>query len=314
MNILFLDTTHPVLEEGLRAQGHEIVFNLHGNLADVAKHIAAFDGLIVRSRLRIGADLLNQATRLKFIGRFGAGLENIDVAAATAKGITCIRVPEGNRDAVGEHALGMLLSLFNHLKRADAEVRQGIWLRKENTGVELAGKTVGVIGYGQMGSAFVEKLRGFGVRVLIYDKYKTDFAPQWATEVDMHTIFEEADVLSLHVPLTGETHHMVNRDFILQCRKPFYLINTARGAIVDTAALVDGLKQRQVLGACLDVLEYEKTSFEQLFDTHTMPAPLRYLTQSERVILSPHIAGWSKESFEKMARVMLDKIAALLQL
>ena len=311
MKILFLDTTHPLLEDGLRRQGHEVVFDLQGDKQAVIEELADYDGLIIRSRMRIDAELLAKADTLKFIGRFGAGLENIDVAFAESKGITCIRVPEGNRDAVGEHALGMLLSLFNHLNRVDAEVRKGIWLRKENTGVELSGKTVGVIGYGYMGSAFVEKLRGFDVRVLIYDKYKSGFAPDWTYETGLRAIFEEADVLSLHVPLTAETRYMVNRDFILQFRKPFYLINTARGPVVETTALVDALKSKKVLGACLDVLEYEKTSFEQLFLDHNLPEPLQYLIHSERVMLSPHIAGWSKESFEKMASVMLDKISAL---
>lgn len=311
MKILFLDTTHPLLEDGLRAQGHELEFDLTGDPVALRARIALVDGLILRSRLRIDEAILTHTKNLKFIGRFGAGLENIDTQAAERMGITCIRVPEGNKDAVGEHAIGMLLSLFNHLQRADQEVRNGIWLRKENTGIELSGKTVGVIGYGYMGSAFVEKLRGFGVRVLIYDKYKKDFAPNWAEEATLKDIFEEADVLSLHAPLTTETHYLVNSAFIQQFKKPFYLINTARGQLVETAALVNALKDKRILGACLDVLEYEKSSFEKFFEAQHLPPPLKYLMQSEQVILSPHIAGWSKESFEKMARVMLEKIMAL---
>lgn len=311
MKILFLDSTHPILEEGLAEAGHDITFDFESDAGAVAKNLSDYEGIVIRSRMRVDADILNHASNLKFIGRFGAGLENIDVALAEEKGITCIRVPEGNRDAVGEHALGMLLSLFNHLKRADTEVRNGIWLRKENTGLELQGKTVGVIGYGYMGSAFVEKLRGFDVRVLIYDKYKNQFAPDWAYETGLRTVFEEADVLSLHVPLTAETKYMVNRDFLLQFRKPIYVINTARGPVVETAALVEALKSKKVLGACLDVLEYEKTSFENLFETDQLPEPLNYLLKAKNVVLSPHIAGWSKESFEKMARVMLDKITSI---
>ena len=311
MKILFLDTTHPLLEEGLVKQGHQVDFDLHAEKEAIAQKIADYEGLIVRSRLPVDAALLANAKQLQFIGRFGAGLENIDVAFAKEKGITCLRVPEGNRDAVGEHALGMLLSLFNNLNRADTEVRKGIWLRKENTGVELQGKTVGVVGYGYMGSAFVEKLQGFGVKVLIYDKYKSDFAPDWTFETGMRAIFEEADVISLHVPLTSETRHLIGRDYLLQFRKPIYLINTARGPVVDTAALVEALKSKKVLGACLDVLEYEKTSFETLFESSNLPEPLQYLIHSEKVILSPHIAGWSSESFAKMAEAMLDKIAAL---
>jgi D-3-phosphoglycerate dehydrogenase len=311
MKILFLDSTHPLLEQGLKDAGHDLAFDFESDEQTLTAKLAGVNGLILRSRMRIDRELLVHANDLKFIGRFGAGLENVDVAYAESKGIPCIRVPEGNRDAVGEQAVGMLLALFNHLKRADAEVRQGHWLRKENTGLELQGKTVGVIGYGYMGSAFVEKLKGFGVTVLIYDKYKSQYAPDWAFETGLQAIFENADVLSLHVPLTEETYYMVNRDFLLQFRKPIYLINTARGPVVETAALVEALKSRKVLGACLDVLEYEKTSFENLFETDRLPEPLNFLLQAENVLLSPHIAGWSKESFAKMARVMLDKISRI---
>jgi D-3-phosphoglycerate dehydrogenase len=308
MRILFLDSTHPILEEGLKKQGHVIEFDYTSSSQEIGEKLGNYEGLIIRSRMPINKALLERASQLKFIGRYGAGLENIDVDFAQSKGITCIRVPEGNRDAVGEHAMGMLLSLFNHLRRADSEVRNGVWKRAENTGIELQGKTIGVIGYGHMGSAFVEKLRGFDVPVLIYDKYKSNYAPDWTFETSLRAIFEEADVLSLHIPLTSETQYLVNRDFILQFRKPFYLVNTARGPIVETAALVDGLKSKKVLGACLDVLEYEKSSFENLFADEKLPEPLQYLIAAENVILTPHIAGWSKQSFEKMAKVMLDKI------
>lgn len=310
MKILFLDSTHPLLEEKLREAGHELHFDYENPAEKVAETLANFDGIIVRSRFRISAEFMAHGTHLKFIGRFGAGLENIDTAFAEKHNIRCIRVAEGNRDAVAEHALGMLLSLFNNLNRADAEVRQGIWKRKENTGIELQGKTIGVIGYGQMGSAFVEKLRGFDVRVLIYDKFKLDFAPEWTLETSLQAIFEEADIVSIHTPLTPETKGLVNRDFLLRFRKPIYLINTARGPIVNTSDLVEELKNGKVLGACLDVLEYEKTSFENFFETNEIPEPLTYLLQAENVILSPHIAGWSNESFEKMAETMAEKIGS----
>lgn len=311
MKILFLDSTHFLLEDGLREAGHELTFDYTNPLEKVTQTLAEYDGLIVRSRLPINAEFLSHGTNLKFIGRFGAGLENIDTAFAEAKNIKCIRVPGGNRDAVGEHAIGMLLSLFNNLNRADAEVRSGIWKRKENTGVELQGKTVGVIGCGFMGSAFVEKLQGFDVKVLVYDKYKNNVAPDWAFETSLKAIFEEADIVSLHTPLTAETKNLLNRDFILQFRKPFYLINTARGPIVNTADLVEGLKNEKILGACLDVLEYEKSSFENMFSDENLPAPLQYILQSDKVILSPHIAGWSHQSFAKMAEAMLFKVAKL---
>ena len=308
MKILFLDSTHSVLEEGLVAAGYQLEFDYSSSVELVKKKLQDVDGIIIRSRFKIDRDFLESACHLKFIGRFGAGLENIDVPFAESRGIKCIRVPEGNRNAVAEHAIGMLLALFNNLNRADAEIRNGIWNRAENTGIELQGKTVGVIGYGYMGSAFVEKLESFDVRVLIYDKYKNQFAPDWAYETGMRAIFEEADVLSLHVPLTKETKYMVNRDFLHQFRKPIYLINTARGPIVDTEILARALKYKVVLGACLDVLEYEQSSFENLFTQQNFPEPLKYLLQAENVILSPHIAGWSHESFVKMAEVMLEKI------
>ncbi len=311
MKILFLDSTHPLLEERLKQAGHQLFFDDKNPAEKVAETLSDYDGIIVRSRFKLTADFLKNGKQLKFIGRFGAGLENIDTAFAQQNNIVCIRVPEGNRDAVGEHALGMLLSLFNKLNSADAEVRQGIWKRKENTGVELQGKTVGVIGCGQMGSAFVEKLQGFSCKVLVYDKYQSQVAPAWAIETSLKAIFEEADVVSIHTPLTPETKYLVSRDFILQFRKPFYLINTARGPIVETAALVEGLKSKKVLGACLDVLEYEKTSFENLFASDDLPAPLQYLLQASNVILTPHVAGWSQESFEKMAEAMAEKIGRL---
>ncbi len=311
MKILLLDSTHHLLESGLREAGHVLHFDYTNTASEIAKNLAQYHGIIVRSRFPISAQFLASGTNLKFIGRFGAGLENIDTAYAESKNIACIRVPEGNRDAVGEHAIGMLLSLFNNLNRADAEVRSGIWKRKENTGIELQGKTVGVIGCGYMGSAFIEKLQGFDVKVLVYDRYKNQVAPGWAYETSLDAIFEEADVVSLHVPLTEETKYLVSRDFILQFRKSFYLINTARGPIVETAALVEALKSKKILGACLDVLEYEKISFENMFADENLPAPLQYLLEAENVILSPHIAGWSHESFAKMAEFMVAKIAKI---
>ena len=207
MKVLMLDSTHAILEDGLRDAGFEVVCDFNSPREHILKIIKNFDGLVIRSRFKIDAELISAGTSLKFIGRFGAGLENIDVPFAESKGITCIRVPEGNRNAVAEHALAMLLSLFNHLNRASNEVRNGIWLRHENTGIELAGKTIGIVGYGFMGSAFAEVLQNFDVRVLAYDKYKTNYAPQGVVETDMSTIFAEADILSIHTPLTEETNH-----------------------------------------------------------------------------------------------------------
>ena len=311
MKILILDSTHIFLEEKLREAGHEITRDYTSDKTAILEKINQFEGLILRSRFSIDANFLNQASHLKFIGRFGAGLENIDVAVAEKHGILCIRVPEGNAQAVAEHALGMLLALFNRLIIADAEVRQGIWLRKENTGEELSGKTVGIIGYGYMGSAFARVLQGFGVKILIYDKYKTNFAPPFATEVSLAKLQAEADVLSLHIPITAETNYFVDEAFISQFSKPIYLINTARGELVKTKALLAALRSGKVLGACLDVLEFEQKSFETNFANQTMPPALAALVAEKNVLLSPHIAGWSKQSFEKMALAMAEKIAAI---
>lgn len=271
--------------------------------------INEYDGIAIRSRFKIDKDFLEHCNRLKFIARAGAGMENIEVHVAEAKGITCINAPEGNRDAVGEHAIGMLLMLFNHLKRADAEVRQGIWKREENRGTELQGKTIGIIGFGNMGSAFAEKLRGFGVQILAYDKYiRIDQSVYpFVIQIALEKIFAETDILSLHVPLTAETNYLVNDHFLKQFKKPIYVINTSRGKVVDTNALVNQIKGGRVIGACLDVLEYESISFEQLAHAN-MPEAFQYLVQSEKVILSPHIGGWTHESNEKIARVLAEKI------
>lgn len=309
--ILFLDTNHPDLIGRLRGAGHtcDEVYELPK--VEVEKTAAQYDALVIRSRFKIDKQFLDSATGLKCIARAGAGMENIDVAYAESKGISCVHAPEGNRDAVGEQATGMLLALMNNLVRADREVRSGKWYREENRGHELEGKTVGIIGYGNMGSAFARRLRGFGVKVLVYDKYKTGFSDEYVTEATPEQLFAEADVLSLHIPLNEETRYLVNDDFIARFRKPIWFVNTARGGCVDTAALVRGLQSGKITGAALDVLEYETVSFEQL-DAASLPAPFQYLAQSDRVILSPHIAGWTFESHRKIANVLADKILAVI--
>jgi D-3-phosphoglycerate dehydrogenase len=239
-------------------------------------------------------------------------MENIDVAYAESKGIKCLSAPEGNRDAVAEHALGMLLMLFNNLKRADAEVRQGIWRRAENRGIELAGKTIGIIGYGNMGSAFAKRLKGFDCKVLIYDKYKKGFGDEFVTECNMERIYSESDVLSLHVPLTEETKELVNADFIERFRKKIYIINTARGKCLNTTHLVDAMESGKIAGACLDVLEYETVSFENL-NVSSLPEPMQYLIKSDKVILSPHIAGWTHESNYKISKILAEKMITVLK-
>ena len=250
------------------------------------------------------------ADKLKFIARAGAGMENIDVAYAESKGIKCLHAPEGNKDAVAEQTIGMLLGLFNNLFKANKEVREGKWIREGNRGVELMGKTVGIIGYGNMGSAFAERLKGFGANVLVYDKYKKGFGTDFIKETSLEEIFKNADVLSLHTPLTAETNYLINDSFINKFSKNIYIINTARGKCLNTSDLVKNLKSGKVLGTCLDVLEYEMVSFEAL-DTKQLPEAFQYLIQSDKVVLSPHIAGWTNESNEKIARVLAEKILSL---
>jgi len=308
VKVLHLDTNHPLLIQQLSAAGFQNHEDYTSSKSEIEKKINLYDGLIIRSRFSIDASFLDKATNLKFIGRVGAGLENIDCDYALSKGIELIAAPEGNRNAVGEHALGMLLSLFNKLNKADLEVRKGLWLREENRGLELDGKTVGLIGYGNMGKAFAKKLRGFDVTVLCYD-IKPNVEDENATQVSLQEIQERANVLSLHTPQTSQTVGVINTSFIEQFKNPFWLINTARGKSVVTKDLVGALKSAKVLGAGLDVLEYEKSSFENLF-TNEIPEEFKYLVQSENVLLSPHVAGWTIESNIKLAQTIVDKIKA----
>ena len=309
MKILHLDTNHPLLINQLNDLGFTNHEDCTSSKSEIEAKIADYDGFIIRSRFTIDQPFLDAAKNLKFIGRVGAGLENIDCDYAIEKGIHLISAPEGNRNAVGEHALGMLLSLFNKLNKADREVRQGKWLREENRGLELDGKTVGLIGYGNMGKAFAKKLRGFDVNVLCHD-IKTNVGDANAKQVILEELKAKADVLSLHIPQTSQTLKMVNSEFINGFKKPFWLINTARGKSVVTEDLVTALKSGKILGAGLDVLEYEKASFENLFSSDNMPEAFQYLIASENVLLSPHVAGWTIESKEKLAQTIVDKIEA----
>lgn len=311
MNVLFLDSVHEELEVMLSQAGFNCEHDYSHPKSEILKKLEHVNGLVIRSRIPIDRDLLKAAPNLKFIARAGAGLENIDLDEAAKLQIKVFSVPEANRDAVGEHALGMLLMLLNHLKRADAEVRNGIWRRAENRGIELKNKTLGIIGFGQMGSAFAEKLSGLGCRILAYDKYH-QLMPASVKAVNLSEIQNECDIISFHVPLTPETHYYLNDEFIKNCKKQVVIINTARGKVIDTAALVRGLKSEKVLGACLDVLEYEGKSFESL-ELEKTPETLRFLLESEKVILSPHIAGWTHESHFKLSRLLGEKILQYFQ-
>lgn len=309
--ILFIDSNHHLLIDTLRANGFVCEEDYASPKEKVQSMIADYDAIVIRSRFKIDAEFIEAGKKLKCIARAGAGMENIDVAFAEGKGIKCVHAPEGNRDAVGEQVIGMLLALMNNVCRADREVRSGHWIREGNRGYELQGKTVGVVGYGNMGSAFVQRLKGFDVKILVYDKYKKNFGTDEVKESTMEEIFEHADIISFHVPLTAETNYMVDDTFLSQFKKPVWLINTARGKILDTSALVHFLEHGKVRGACLDVSEYESVSFEKM-DFSTLPEPFQYLIKSDKVILTPHIAGWTFESNEKIARILAAKITAAL--
>ena len=308
--VLFIDTGHPVLLEELEKEGFQCNYFPHFKRKDFLSIVADYTGIIIRSKIKLDMEFLSRAAGLRFIGRVGAGMENIDVEYARSQGISCLHAPEGNRDAVGEQAIGMILSLFNKLNKSDAEVRKGIWLREENRGIELGGKTIGIIGYGNTGGAFAKKLVGFDVQVLAYDKYKSDFSDDYVTESTMQELYANSDIVSLHVPLTEETNYLVNKTFLDRFHKNIYMINTSRGRVVNTKDLVECLKSDRVSGVCLDVLEYEGLSFENL-STEELPITFLELVAMENVILSPHIAGWTHESNYKLAMTIVEKIRKL---
>lgn len=307
MHILFLDTVHEHLESHLKRMDFECEDGTTWSRAEVLSRIGRYEGIVIRSRIKLDKELLDAAKNLRFIARAGAGMENIDVDHAKMLGIQCFNAPEGNRDAVAEHAIGMLLSLFNKINTADLEVRKGLWLREENRGVELLGRTVGIIGYGNTGQAFAKRLAGFGVLTYAYDKFKKGFSSDLVIETNLESIVQEAEIVSLHVPLTKETHHMINDAFFEKLNYPIYLINTSRGQVLDTEALVRAMESGKVLGACLDVLEFEKFNFEQI-ENEQIPPAFQYLIDSPRVILTPHIAGWTVESNAKISHVLGEKI------
>lgn len=311
IKILHIDSNHPLLWEQLQKAGFHNEADFTSSKQEVEAKIENYHGIVIRSRFKIDKTFLDKAINLQFIARVGAGLESIDCDYATAKGIHLIAAPEGNANAVGEHTIGMLLSLFNNLNKANNEVKSGQWKREANRGHELEGKTVGIIGYGNMGKSFAKKLRGFDVTVLCHD-ILPNIGNENATQVSLSELQERTDVLSLHTPWTPETDKMINSNFINKFKKPFWFINTARGNSVVTTDLVEGLKSGKILGAGLDVLEYEKLSFETLFEGEKPPA-FEYLLNAENVLLTPHIAGWTFESHEKLAQVIVDKICKIYQ-
>lgn len=303
MKILVADRTHEVLPQRLREAGFEVSVEPDHDYESLVHAAQGCEGLVVRSKVNIDSAFVDRVPSLKCIGRVGAGMETIDVDYAEAHGVRCLNSPEGNRDAVGEHAVGLLLALLNNIARADAEVRRGMWQREANRGYELGPLTVGIIGYGNMGQSFARRLSGFGCRILSYDKYHP-------ANASLAEVQHEADVVSFHVPLTEETRHYLDATFISNMAKPFYLINTARGAVVDTKALVAGLESGKVRGAALDVLEYENMKADGLGD---IPPSMQYLMRSPRTVLTPHVAGWTVESKYKLAAVLADKIIEVLK-
>ncbi len=304
-SILIVDDLHPAFKQEAKALGYvvsdEPLFTREQTLAVIKD----YEGLAVRTKFQVDRELIDAAPKLKFIARAGAGMDNVDEAYAQSKGIACINAPEGNADAVAEHAMGMLLSLMNKLRQADQQVRTGIWDREENRGWELKGKTVGIIGYGYMGQSFAQKLQGFGVDVIAYDKYKTGFSDAYAREVSMEEIVKFSDVLSLHLPLTRETRNLVDTEYLFHFRKPIFFLNTSRGEIVNTSAVLNAIANGKILGAGLDVLEVEK--FPALAEQNWYAE----LAKNDKVVLSPHVAGWTFESYRKISEVLAEKLKNL---
>lgn len=307
--ILLIDTAHPVLQEIFEENNFQCDSFYGKTREELENVISKYDGAIIRSKIIFDKALIEKATNMKFIGRVGAGMENIDVEFAKSRNIQCFNSPDGNRDAVGEHALGMLLCLLNKINIANSEVRKGIWQRESNWGTEIKGKTIGIIGYGNMGSAFAEKLKGFSCNIIAYDKYKQGFQNDYVKEVSLNELFEQTDIFSIHVPQTNETLQIVNAVFINSFKKNIYLINTARGKIINTKDLVEAMIVGKIKGVALDVLEYEKFSFEEI-NKDNVPEDFQYLINSEKAILTPHIAGWTFESHKKMAQFLAEKIIA----
>lgn len=313
-SVLIADNAHPVLAERLRAAGHEVKVEPDHDYRGLLDAVQGCKALVVRSKVDIDPAFIDASPGLRCIGRLGAGMETICVDYAEAHGVHCVNSPEGNRDAVGEHAVGLLLALLDNIARADAEVRGGLWRREGNRGLELGSLTVGIIGLGSMGRAFAKRLSGFGCDVIYYDKHPVDTGVEseglgWLRRVGLDELRREADVVSLHVPLTPDTRHMVDGQFISAMAKPFFLVNTSRGAVVDTLALADALDAGKVRGAALDVLEHENMQADAL---GSVPDEVRRLMLSPRTVLTPHVAGWTVESKYKLAAVLADKIIATL--
>ena len=308
--ILHVDENHPLLVEGLETLGYKNILAYETPIKEVLKNLHHYSGMVIRSRFPVNKEFIDAGKNLKFIARVGAGMENIDVEYAQIKNILLIAAPEGNKNAVGEHTLGLLLSLMNKLRNGHQSIRQGDWLREEHRGWELEGKTIGIIGYGNTGKKFAKKLKGFNVTIL-YNDILQGIGDKNATEASIKTLQEKSDVLSLHIPQNDSTYRMINTSFIKAMKKPFWFLNTARGKAVVTEDLVEGLNSGKILGAGLDVLEYESSSFRSIFKKANRPKALEHLLSAENVLLSPHVGGWTFESHRKLAQTILNKIKIL---
>ena len=306
IKVLHLDENHEILENGLAKIGFKNFFDFKSNKKDITKKIEKFHGLVIRSRIPIDEDLIDHAKNLKFIARVGSGTENIDIEYAKKRGITILSAGEGNANAVGEHTLSLILSLFNNIVKANNEINNNVWQREGNRGIELENKTVGIIGYGKTGKNFAKKLAGFNVKVLCNDIIE-NIADDYAEQVSIDEIQSKCDIISLHTDLNKLSKHLVNTKFIDNCKNPFYLINTSRGQCVKTSDLILGIKTGKILGACLDVIENESSSFENF----EQDSCLDFLKKSEKVILTPHVAGWTFESKSKLSQIILKKIKDL---
>ena len=304
MKAIITARAHPFLIETLRIKGYEVIYDPEIDLATLVSLIGDCTGLIVTTRLKIDKTIIDAGPQLKWIGRLGSGLELIDIKYAQEKNISCYSSPEGNRNAVAEHALGMLLSVMNNIRKSANEVGNSIWLREENRGIELNKKTVGIVGFGNTGQAFAKLLSVFDVTVLVYDKYKNDFANAFVREANLEQLCRYADVISFHLPLTTETFHLANADFFNSLQQKPYIINTSRGKVIDTAALTMALQSGQVAGAALDVLENENLSSFSPNETKQFET----LNSMHNVLITPHIAGYSQEAFYKMSVVLLEKL------
>ena len=307
MKVLHLEENHPALIEGLEALGFQNDLAFEDSLEEIMVKVGQYDGLIIRSKYPIDETFLARAKGLKFIARVGAGMENIDVPAVESRKILLVNAPEGNRNAVGEQALGMLLALMNRLKSGHNSIKSGEWDREGHRGWELSGRTIGIIGYGHTGKSFARRISGFDVRTLCYDILE-NIGDDYAQQVNLETLQSQSEVISLHIPQTDLTKGLINKEFIDTMSNPFWLLNTARGSAVVTKDLVDGLQSKKIMGAGLDVLEYETRSFSSIFNQEILPPALKYLMEAEHVLLSPHVAGWTQESHLKLATTIIEKL------